>query len=85
MQHTTKNAPGGLAILLLAMLMNLQGCATLTEQEREQIAYDLNDARAVYEDRRLACLKSGAYMVTETLTGSRRLTKSEMKWSYCRQ
>ena len=84
MQHTTKNALGGLTIFLLAVLTDLQGCATLTEGEREQIEYDLNDARAVYEDRRRACLKSDGYMVTETLTGSRRLTISEMKWSYCR-
>jgi hypothetical protein len=85
MQLTTKNALGGLAIFLLAMLTDIQGCATLTEGEREQIEYDLNDARAVYEERRRACLQSGAYMFTETLTGSRRFTISEMKWSYCRQ
>ena len=70
-------------IVLLATLVSLQGCAALTEEEREQIAYDLNEARAVYEERRRACLDSSGSMVTETLTGSRRLSISEMKWAYC--
>jgi len=70
-------------LVLLATLVSLQGCATLTEEEREQIAYDLNEARAVYEERRRACLESSGSMVTETLTGSRRLSISEMKWAYC--
>ena len=81
-QLNWKNVAG--SILVVAMLTGLQGCATLTEEERMQIEYDLNDARAVYEDRRRACLKSDGYMVTETLTGSRRFTISELKWSYCR-
>jgi hypothetical protein len=72
-------------IVLLATLVSLQGCATLTEEEREQIAYDLNEARAVYGERRRACLESDGSMVTESLTGSRRLGISEMEWAYCRQ
>ena len=72
-------------LVLLATLVSLQGCATLTEEEREQIAYDLNEERAVYDERRRACLESSGSMVTETLTGSRRLSISEMKWAYCRQ
>jgi hypothetical protein len=71
--------------VLLAMLAGLQGCATLTEEEREQIAYDLNEARAIYEERRRSCLESSGQMVTESLSGSRRLSISEMKWAYCRQ
>jgi uncharacterized protein YceK len=72
-------------LVLLATLVSLQGCATLTEEEREQIAYDLNEARAVYEERRRSCLESSGQMVTESLTGSRRLSISEMKWAYCRR
>ena len=71
--------------VLLAKLAGLQGCATLTEEEREQIAYDLNEARAIYEERRRSCLESSGQMVTESLSGSRRLSISEMKWAYCRQ
>jgi len=71
--------------VLLATLASLQACVTLTEDEREQIEYDLNEARAVYEERRRACLQSTGSMVTETLTGSRRLSISEMKWAYCRR
>ena len=72
-------------LVLLATLGGLQGCATLTEEERYQIEYDLNDARAMYEDRRRSCLESSGQMVTESLTGSRRLSISEMKWAYCRR
>jgi hypothetical protein len=71
------------AFLLLAMAAGLQGCVTLTEEDRERIAYDLNEARVVYEERRAVCLYSGAHFVTESLTGSRRLSISEMKWAYC--
>lgn len=73
------------ALALLATLASLQGCVTLTEEESEQLEYDLNDARAVYEERRRACLASGGHLVTETLTGSRRLSFSEMKWAYCQR
>ncbi len=73
------------ALVLVATLISLQGCVTLTDEEREQIEYDLNEARAVYEERRRACLESSGSMVTETLTGSSRLSISEMKWAYCRQ
>ncbi len=72
-------------VVLLAVLVSLEGCATLTDEEREQIEYDLNEARAVYDERRRACLESSGSMVTETLMGSRRLSLSEMKWAYCRQ
>ncbi len=72
-------------LVLLATLVSVQGCATLTVEEREQIAYDLNEARAVYGERRRACLESSGSMVTESLTGSRRLSISEMEWAYCRQ
>ena len=72
-------------LVLLATLVSLLGCVTLTDEDREQIEYDLNEARAVYEERRRACLESSGSMVTETLTGSRRLSLSEMKWAYCRQ
>jgi hypothetical protein len=85
MQHTTKYALSWLTIFLLATLAGPQGCATLTEEEREQIEYNLNEARTVYEERRRACLESSGQMVTETLTGSRRLTISEMNWAYCRR
>lgn len=71
------------ALVLLAALAGVQGCATLTEAEREQLAYNFNEARSIYEERRQACLDSGAYMVTKTLTGSRRLTIAEMEWAYC--
>ena len=84
-QYNTKNVLRGLEVFLLAMLTGLLACATLTEEERMRIEYDLNDARAVYEEDRWACLESGGHMITETLTGSRRLTISEMKWSYCRR
>ena len=72
-----------LLLVLFASLASLQGCVTLTEEEREQLAYDLNEARSIYEERRQACLDSGAYMVTKTLTGARRLTIAEMEWAYC--
>ena len=72
-------------VVLLAVLVSLEGCATLTDEEREQIEYDLNEARAVYDERRRACLESSGSMVTETLMGSGRLSLSEMKWAYCRQ
>ncbi len=85
MPHTTKYALSGLTIFLLATLAGPQGCATQTEEEREQIEYDLNEARAVYEEHRRTCLESGGQLVTETLTGSRRLTRSEMNWAYCRR
>jgi len=49
------------------------------------VEYDLNEARAVYQERRRACLDSSGQLVTETLTGSRRLSISEMKWAYCRR
>ena len=71
-------------LFLLATPISLQGCAVLTEEEREQVAYDRNEAAAIYEERRQACLQSNGQMVTETLTGSRRLSISEMKWAYCR-
>ncbi len=38
-------------VVLLAVLVSLEGCATLTDEEREQIEYDLNEARAVYDER----------------------------------
>ncbi len=62
----------------------LQACTALTEREHEQIAYDLNEARSTYEERRQACHDSNGSMVTETLTGAKRLSISEMKWAYCR-
>jgi hypothetical protein len=71
-------------LVLLVTLASLQGCATLTEEERFQIEYDLNEARAMYEEHRRSCLDSSGQMVTESLTGSRRLSISEMKWAYCR-
>jgi hypothetical protein len=70
---------------LATAIVSLQACTTLTEQEREQIAYDLNEARSIYEDRRQACLNANGSMVTESLTGSRRLSISEMQWAYCHQ
>ena len=69
----------------LVAFVSLHACASLTEQEREQIAYDLNEARAIYDDRRQACNESNGSMVTETLMGTRRLSISEMEWAYCRQ
>jgi len=84
MQHSIKYVLGRTTVLLLAILTAMLACAVLTEEERMQIEYDVNDARAEFEERRRACLVSGGYMVTETLTGSKRFTTSEMKWSYCR-
>ncbi len=72
------------ALFLLVTLTGLHACASLSEQEREQVAYDLNEARAIYDDRRQACIESNGSMVTETLMGTRRLSVSEMKWAYCR-
>lgn len=72
-------------LVLLMTPIGIQGCATLTEEEREQIAYDHNEARAIYDERRQACLESNGLMVTESLTGSRRLSISEMQWAYCRE
>ena len=66
------------------VLIGLPACTTLTEQEREQIAYDLNEARAIYEERRHACLAQNGSMVTESLTGAKRLSLSEMQWAFCR-
>ena len=42
------------AFILLLIPVSLQGCVTLTEEERAQIAYDLNEARTVYDERRKA-------------------------------
>ena len=72
-------------VLLATPRVSLQACATLTLEEREQIAYDLNEARALYEERSRACLQSNGSIVTETLMGSRRLSISEMNWAYCRR
>jgi hypothetical protein len=71
-------------LVLIVAFVSLHACVSLTEQEREQIAYDLNEARAIYGDRRQVCLESNGSMVTESLMGTKRLSISEMKWAYCR-
>lgn len=80
MAHMTQRT-----IVPLVTFVCLQACASHTEQEREQIAYDLNEARAIYNDRRQTCIQSNGSMVTRTLMGTRRLSISEMEWAYCRR
>ena len=42
---TGKYSVTKLLLILLAAWASLQGCATMTEAEREQLAYNLNEAR----------------------------------------